>query len=519
MFLGRLDFEKIEKWLNSKGVKDLEFDLKTSIKDADSIVIVQNGKNVRVTLSTVKGSIFTDTIFQTIEKGISDNKAAIQEINSWKGITDTKLDTVNNDINRINALVAEHTKEINSIKEDLEEDIKYFNKVDATKKTAPWSPSWEYIVGEDQYYDKQYLYRLERQEKVTQYSITNYRDRVYKIYEDTTEELVYDKEVSSASESMFGDCSCVNFMDKDFNEVIISLKFTNDKTTTLYKSLDGGKTWASKDLDLVVNNMHVIPTSKVIKFQDIFYFMAYARNRLNFSADGCWRSVYLVHTADFETFDGVKLADFSGVKWDATVTPSTMHGNTTLVSEPDFTITDTGYIFYVIRAVGNIGNDYNKLFWLGFGGNVIEPLSSVITDGLNINAGHPLVPIKINTAGGHLQGALPRITYVKNYLADEQNIKLVCSYYNRCFNNGEEDGSVYLGTIDLDLDDIDINSFNSKASKIEFRNISKGTPTGKTNSPLGGNGSMITHMDNIIIVEPNVYNGVLHQVMYTKNRL
>jgi len=40
MFLGRLELEKIEKWLNSKGVKDLEFDLKSSIKDEDSIVIV-----------------------------------------------------------------------------------------------------------------------------------------------------------------------------------------------------------------------------------------------------------------------------------------------------------------------------------------------------------------------------------------------------------------------------------------------------------------------------------------------
>ena len=519
MFLGRLELEKIEKWLNSKGIKDSEFDLKDSIKDKDSIVIVQNGKNVRVSLSTIKGNIFQDTIFQTIEKGISDNKTAIQELNIWKANTDNKISTLNTAINILTSKVGGHEKEINSINEKLEEDIKYFNKVDATKQTTPWSPSWEYIVGEDQYYDKQYLYRLERQEQVTSYSITNYRDRVYKIYEDTTEEIIYDNEVPSASASMFGDCVCANFMDKDFNEVIVSLKFTSDQITTLYKSIDGGKTWISKDLDLVVDNMHVIPTNKVIKFNNIFYFMAYARNRLNFSADGCWRSIYLVHTEDFETFDGVKLADFSGVQWDATVTSSTLHGNTTLVSEPDFTITGTGHIFYVIRAVGDRGNQYNKLFWLGFGGNVLDPLCSIITDGINGNADQPLVPIKINTAGGHLQGALPRITHVKNYLSDEQSIKLVCCYYNRCFENGNEDGSTYLGTVDIECEDIDITAFINKASAITFKNISKGTPTGKSSSPLGGNGSMVTHKDNIIIVEPNVYNGTLHQIMYTKNKL
>jgi len=42
------------------------------------------------------------------------------------------------------------------------------------------------------------------------------------------------------------------------------------------------------------------------------------------------------------------------------------------------------------------------LFWLGFGGNIIDPLCSTITDGINGNADQPLVPIKINTAGGHL---------------------------------------------------------------------------------------------------------------------
>lgn len=521
MFLGRLELEKIEKWLNSKGVKDLEFDLKSSIKDEDSIVIVQNAKNVRVNLSTIKDNILQDTIFhfQTIEKDISDNKAAIQELNVWKTNTDNKLNTLNTAIKALTSKVEKQAEDIDSINEKIEEDIKYFNKVDATKQTTPWSPSWEYIVGEDQYYDKQYLYRLERQEKATLYSITNYRDRVYKIYENTTEELIYDNEVPNAAASMFGDCVCVNFTDKELNEVIISLKFTSDQITTLYKSIDGGKTWTSKDLDLVINNMHVIPTNKVIKFNKLYYFMAYARNRLNFSADGCWRSIYLVHTEDFETFDGMKLADFSGVEWDATITPSILHGNTTLVSEPDFTITESGHIFYVIRAVGNVGNQYNKLFWLGFGGNIIDPLCSTITDGINGNADQPLVPIKINTAGGHLQGALPRITYVKNYLSDEQSIKLVCCYYNRCFENGNEDGSVYLGTIDFECENLNTAMFNTKASKMTFKNISKGIPTGKSSSPLGGNGSMVTHKDNIIIVEPNVYNGTLHQIMYTKNKL
>lgn len=32
MFFGRLELEKIEKWLNSKGIKDLEFDLKPLLK-------------------------------------------------------------------------------------------------------------------------------------------------------------------------------------------------------------------------------------------------------------------------------------------------------------------------------------------------------------------------------------------------------------------------------------------------------------------------------------------------------
>nr|DAI58566.1 MAG TPA: hypothetical protein [Crassvirales sp.] len=36
---------------------------------------------------------------------------------------------------------------------------------------------------------------------------------------------------------------------------------------------------------------------------------------------------------------------------------------------------------------------------------------------------------------------------------------------------------------------------------------------------MGGNGSMVTHKDNIIIVEPNVYNKMLNQIMYTKNKL
>lgn len=318
---------------------------------------------------------------------------------------------------------------------------------------------------------------------------------------------------------MFGDCVCVNYTDKDFNEILVSLKFTNDNTTTLYKSLDEGKTWTSKTLDLVVNGMHVIPTNKVFDVNGFFYFTAYARNRLKFSADGCWRSIYLVYTADFETFDGVKIADFSRVPWDSSVTPTFMHGNTTLVSEPDFVITEEGYIFYVIRAVGDVGNDYNKLFWLGFGGSVVAPLESVITNGIDGTPHQGLIPIKINTAGGHLKGALPRITYVKNYLSDEQQIKLVCCYYNRCLENGSEDGSIYLGSIDFDLDDIDISTFREKASNITFKKIAQGTPTGKSNSPLGGNGSMVTHKDNIIIVEPNVYNKTLHQIMYTKNKV
>ena len=70
MFFGRLELEKIEKWLNSKGIKDLEFDLKTSIKDSDSIVIVQNGKNVRVTLSTIKGNIFTSSEFKSLDSNM-----------------------------------------------------------------------------------------------------------------------------------------------------------------------------------------------------------------------------------------------------------------------------------------------------------------------------------------------------------------------------------------------------------------------------------------------------------------
>nr|DAI58568.1 MAG TPA: BNR/Asp-box repeat protein [Crassvirales sp.] len=264
------------------------------------------------------------------------------------------------------------------------------------------------------------MYRLERQEKVDAYKIVGYRDVVYKIYEDTTEEIVYIKEVANAAASMFGDCVCVNYTDKDFNEVLISLKFTNDTTTTLYKSTDEGKTWTSKTLDLVINGMHVIPTNKIVEYGGKFYFMAYARNRLKFSADGCWRSVYLIHTTDFETFDGAKIADFSGVPWDSSVTQTTMHGNTTLVSEPDFIITEKGFIFYVIRAVGDVGNNYNKLFWLGFGGSIDAPSESVITNGISGTPGQALIPIKINTEGGHLKGALPRITYVKNYLSSEQ---------------------------------------------------------------------------------------------------
>ena len=585
MFLGRIELEKIEKWLNSKGIKDLEFDLKTSIKDGDSIVIVQNGKNVRVTLSTIKGNIFTSTEFQsletrisdnkkaiqelnlhialndkkiatlnnsvntldskvqeyidkinevdlytekinTLEQGVSDNKTSIQEINTWKATADGKINTLNDTVSTLNSTVRnlnskvlEHTREINSINQQLEDDIKYFNKVDASKQTSVWSPSWEYIVGADQYYDKQCLYRLERQEKVDAYKIVGYRDVVYKIYEDTTEEIVYIKEVANAAASMFGDCVCVNYTDKDFNEVLISLKFTNDTTTTLYKSTDEGKTWTSKTLDLVINGMHVIPTNKIVEYGGKFYFMAYARNRLKFSADGCWRSVYLIHTTDFETFDGAKIADFSGVPWDSSVTQTTMHGNTTLVSEPDFIITEKGFIFYVIRAVGDVGNNYNKLFWLGFGGSIDAPSESVITNGISGTPEQALIPIKINTEGGHLKGALPRITYVKNYLSSEQQIKLVCCYYNRCLQGGSEDGSIYLGSIDFDLDNIDIQIFREKASNITFKKIIQGTPTGKSNSPLGGNGSMVTHKDNIIIVEPNVYNKMLNQIMYTKNKL
>jgi len=86
----------------------------------------------------------------------------------------------------------------------------------------------------------------------------------------------------------------------------------------------------------------------------------------------------------------------------------------------------------------------------------------------------------------------------------------VCCYYNRCFENGNEDGSVYLGTIDFECENLNTAMFNTKASKMTFKNISKGIPTGKSSSPLGGNGSMVTHKDNIIIVEPNVYNGTLH---------
>ena len=518
MFFGRLELEKIEKWLNSKGIKDLEFDLKTSIKDGDSIVIVQNGKNVRVTLSTIKGNIFTSSEFKSLETRISDNKKAIQDLALRTSLNDKKIATLNNSINTLDSKVQEYIDKINAV-DQLEDDIKYFNKIDASRQTSVWSPSWEYVVGADQYYDKHYLYRLERQEKIDAYKIVGYRDVVYKIYEDTTQETVYVKEVANADASMFGDCVCVNYTDKDFNEILVSLKFTNDNTTTLYKSLDEGKTWTSKTLDLVINGMHVIPTNKVFDVNGFFYFMAYARNRLKFSADGCWRSIYLVHTADFETFDGVKIADFSGVPWDSSVTPTFMHGNTTLVSEPDFIITEEGYIFYVIRAVGDVGNDYNKLFWLGFGGNVAAPLESVITNGIDGTPNQGLIPIKVNTAGGHLKGALPRITYVKNYLSDEQQIKLVCCYYNRCLENGSEDGSIYLGSIDFDLDDIDISTFREKASNITFKKIAQGTPTGKSNSPLGGNGSMVTHKDNIIIVEPNVYNKMLHQIMYTKNKL
>lgn len=520
MFFGKLELEKIEKWLNSKGIKDLEFDLKTSIEDGDSIVIVQNGKNVRVTLSTIKGNIFTSSEFKSLGTRISYNKKCIQDLAIHTSLNDNKIATLNNSINTLDSKVQEYIDKINAA-DWLEGDIKYFNKVDASRQISVWSPSWEYVVGADQYYDKHYLYRLERQEKTAAYRIVGYRDVVYKIYEDTTQETVYVKEVADAGASMFGDCVCMNYTDKDFNEILVSLKFTDDNTTTLYKSLDEGKTWTSKTLDLVINGMHVIPTNKVFDGGDgFFYFMAYARNRLKFSADGCWRSIYLVHTADFETFDGVKIADFSGVPWDSSVNPTSMCGNTTLVSEPDFVITEEGYIFYVIRAVGEVGNDYNKLFWLGFGGNVAAPLESIITNGIDGTPDQGLIPIKVNTAGGHLQGALPRITYVKNYLSDEQQIKLVCCYYNRCLEDGSEDGSIYLGSIDLDLDeDMDIRTFREKASKITFKKIAQGTPTGKSNSPLGGNGSMVTHKDNIIIVEPNVYNKTLHQIMYTKNKL
>ena len=65
MYFTREDYLKIEEWLKQNAIKDTEFkDAELPVKEQDTITLVQEGKNVKVSLK--------DFIDQLFNLGVSD---------------------------------------------------------------------------------------------------------------------------------------------------------------------------------------------------------------------------------------------------------------------------------------------------------------------------------------------------------------------------------------------------------------------------------------------------------------
>lgn len=56
MYFTQGDFEKIEKWLQSRTVKDTQFPRTSVLSGEEQVAIIQDGKNKVIDLNLIKGT-------------------------------------------------------------------------------------------------------------------------------------------------------------------------------------------------------------------------------------------------------------------------------------------------------------------------------------------------------------------------------------------------------------------------------------------------------------------------------
>lgn len=276
--------------------------------------------------------------------------------------------------------------------------------------------------------------------------------------------------------------------------------------------VQGRNNWANpivelNAIDLIgTSGERICPSSKPIIYNDWIYIAGYDYSTQGFSSNMIVRRAYICRTKDWVNFETKPLLDLR-----PTGTITSMSTQTKQLSETDIFITPNGECHFVVRAVGDYTStsisNANAGYYYGHISNIEEYFTwdgyIEYTTNYDLNPclwGESFeelpedtreeIPLKVFkfvdtsaiSAGGHLQGVLPRIIF--NHRTNSPMVIL----YARCDPNKRSLNQLYLQPNPL------VN---------EYIKIGKGHPNNNNNSPQGGNMGVCVWKDSVFIGCPH----------------
>ena len=94
MFFTQEDYKKIENWLKERAVKDTDFNYAGGINGEEYVVIVQNGKNKKVSIKDILNIIEIDSSLNENSENPIQNKVVATAIKEIRGALESKVDKV-----------------------------------------------------------------------------------------------------------------------------------------------------------------------------------------------------------------------------------------------------------------------------------------------------------------------------------------------------------------------------------------------------------------------------------------